>query len=366
MKKMYLLLILLIIPVFIAYSQKWSYLLNEKSIVSITEDKNGSIWVATFEDGVYRITGDDIDEINKKNGLSYPNVKTVFIDSKNRVWIGTGKTGITADGNGICVYDGTNWTYYTKKDGLASDAVFSFFEDSGGRMWCGTANGVCLLKDDKWQIIDEIKIARFTAPRFFEDKDGSVWFIYERGIFKYNDKGVIQFDENSGLGFNAALSWAQDKDGNYWFGHFRRNYSRFDGKRFETYDVGTLSVITLWAEKGAYTHEPVTVFVDSKNRIWIEAKGTGGGLFIYKNGKPEKIMEKEKYTYFHEIINICEDKTGNVWFGTIDQGACRFDGTNWFYYEKPELPHNQVNIIFPDSRGNIWFGTFKGLAKLEF
>ncbi len=365
MKKICFLFLMLMITVFSAYSQKWSYFLEGKGVNDITEDKNGNIWVASSDDGAYLIIGNSIKEFNKKNGLSFQNLKTVFIDSKNRIWIGTGKTGITAEGNGICIYDGAQWKYYTKKDGLASDAVFSFFEDSRGRMWCGTANGVCLLKDEKWQIIDEIKIARFTAPQFFEDNNHDIWFMYERGIFKYNDKGVTQFDESSGLAFKAALSWAKDKDGNYWFGHFRRHYSIFDGKRFVTYDVGSLSVITLWAEKGEYTHEPVIAFVDSKNTVWIEAKGTGGGLYFYENGKPVKITEKEKYTYFNEIINICEDKKGNVWFGTIDQGACRFDGTNWFYYEKPELPNNQVNRIFIDSKNNVWFGTEKGLAKLE-
>jgi|WetSurSiteA1Bulk_404760.scaffolds.fasta_scaffold19114_3 ligand-binding sensor domain-containing protein len=346
-------------------SQKWSILLEGKCILSIAEDKNGTIWVATFEDGLFQITGDNIKEYDKKNGLSFPFLRSVFIDSKNRVWIGTAKTGMTADGNGICIYDGTQWKYYTKKDGLISDAIFSFFEDSKGRMWCGTASGICLLNGDKWQTIDEIKIARFTSPAFFEDKNGDVWFMYERGIFKYNDKGVTQFDETSGLGFQAALSWTRDKDGNYWFGHFRRNYSKFDGKKFETYDVGTFSVISLIADKGAYTHEPVLVFVDSKNNIWIEAMGAGGGLYEYKDGKPEKIMEKEKFTYFHQIKTISEDKSGNVWFGTVDQGACRFNGTEWTYYEKPQLPHNQVNKIFADSKNNVWIGTLKGLVKVE-
>jgi ligand-binding sensor domain-containing protein len=76
-------------------------------------------------------------------------------------------------------------------------------------------------------------------------------------------------------------------------------------------------------------------------------------------------MEKEKLTYFHQIQTICEDKSGNVWFGTVDQGACSFDGASWTYYERPQLPHNLVSKIFTDSKNNVWIGTLKGLVKVE-
>jgi len=145
MKKLAFLFFLMIVCSLNGSSQKWSYFLNGKGVNDITEDKNGNIWVTTYENGACQITGNDVKEFNEKNGISYSDLKAVFIDSKNRVWIGTGKTGITADGKGICIYDGVKWKYYTEKDGFTSNAVFSFFEDSKGRMWCGTAKGICVL-----------------------------------------------------------------------------------------------------------------------------------------------------------------------------------------------------------------------------
>lgn len=365
MKRFCISCLMLVTMTFIASSQKWTYFLEGKGINDITEDKKGNIWTATYENGAYQISGKEVKEFSEKNGLSWSSLKAVYIDSKNNVWIGTGKTGITADGKGISIYDGTKWKYYTEKDGLASNAVFSFFEDSKGRMWCGTAKGVCLLKGDKWETMDAITPARFTAPNFFEDKGGNVWFMYEGGIFKYDGKEVKAYDENSGLAIKQTLCWTIDKDGTIWFGHVRRHFSKFRDNKFETFDVGNFNAGALWLFRGSYLYEPVFVYSDSGGLLWIAAQGSGGGLFNLKNGELTNLSEKEEVLKASRINGIYEDTKGNLWFSNLYKGANRFDGTKWYDYTPPELPHKQVNKILIDSKGNIWFGTHKGLAKLE-
>lgn len=188
MKKLFFSGILVLLTLNGIYCQKLTTLLNGINVFGISEDKSGNLWVITYENGLFRLSGSEIKNYTTKDGLSYKNLEAVFVDSKNRIWIGTGKTGMTADGKGICVFDGKDWKYYTEKDGLSSNAVFSFFEDSKGSMWCGTSKGVGLLNGEKWQNIDNIKIERFTAPALFEANKGDVWSMYERGIYKSNDK----------------------------------------------------------------------------------------------------------------------------------------------------------------------------------
>jgi len=346
-------------------SQKWSYFLEGKGIHDITEDKNGNIWAATYDDGAYMISGNNVKEFNEKNGLSWSSLKAVYVDSKNNVWIGTGKTKITADGKGVCIYDGSKWKYFTEKDGLASDAVFSFFEDSKGRMWSGTAKGICLLKGEKWVTIDSISPSRFTAPAFFEDKTGNVWFMYEGGVFKYGNNGLKTFDSSSGLALKQTLSWTIDKEGAIWFGHVRRHFSKFSNDKFETFDVGNFKAGALILFTGAYLYEPVRVYSDSRGYLWIAAMGAGGGLFHLKNGELTQINEKDGVQKPERIGRISEDKRGNIWFSNMWKSANRYDGTKWYQYSTPELPDVQVNTLFIDSKDNIWFGTHKGLAKLE-
>lgn len=54
----------------------------------------------------------------------------------------------------------------------------------------------------------------------------------------------------------------------------------------------------------------------------------------------------------------CEDKFGNLWFGTSGAGACRFDGKTFkTFTTKHGLAGNNVRRIIEDSKGNIWFAT---------
>jgi ligand-binding sensor domain-containing protein/two-component sensor histidine kinase len=62
-----------------------------------------------------------------------------------------------------------------------------------------------------------------------------------------------------------------------------------------------------------------------------------------------------------EIYSICEDKRGNLWFGSLGGGIIRFDGyTFTSYREEDGLVNNFVRTIYEDSKGNLWIGTEEG------
>lgn len=56
------------------------------------------------------------------------------------------------------------------------------------------------------------------------------------------------------------------------------------------------------------------------------------------------------------VLTVFQDSKGNFWFGSEQEGACRFDGKVYTYFTTEEgLPVNQVRAIQEDSKGNIWF-----------
>ena len=63
--------------------------ISNNFISKIVEDKTGNIWLAT-EDGLNRINPDgSIDIFKDSDGLPSSWILTVFIDSKDRLWVGT-------------------------------------------------------------------------------------------------------------------------------------------------------------------------------------------------------------------------------------------------------------------------------------
>lgn len=66
------------------------------------------------------------------------------------------------------------------------------------------------------------------------------------------------------------------------------------------------------------------------------------------------------------IVEIFEDKKGNLWFGTMAKGVARYDGKGLTYFStKDGLCGNTVSSIAEDKEGNLWFGTHSGLSKYD-
>lgn len=66
------------------------------------------------------------------------------------------------------------------------------------------------------------------------------------------------------------------------------------------------------------------------------------------------------------VVEIFEDKKGDLWFGTVSEGVARFDGKTLTYLTKDDgLVDNSVVAIAEDKYGNMWFGTHGGLAKYD-
>ncbi|MFT6923268.1 MAG: ligand-binding sensor domain-containing protein [Crocinitomicaceae bacterium] len=70
--------------------------------------------------------------------------------------------------------------------------------------------------------------------------------------------------------------------------------------------------------------------------------------------------------YTQGICSILQDRKGNYWFGSYQEGACLFDGEKFTYFTVNDgLSDNQVRTIQEDQNGGIWFGTAKGVTSYK-
>jgi len=97
---------------------------------AIARAGDGSIWCATDTNGLYRIRGNVATHFDISNGLCSNTVHCLFVDSSQRLWIGTNA--------GIASYDKTGFHRYGIADGLAADDVTAIGEDREGNLWVAT------------------------------------------------------------------------------------------------------------------------------------------------------------------------------------------------------------------------------------
>lgn len=67
-----------------------------------------------------------------------------------------------------------------------------------------------------------------------------------------------------------------------------------------------------------------------------------------------------------DIKSVVEDRKGQIWIGTWEQGLLRYSPQEELYYTYDGInPGNSAHVIFQDEAGNIWIGTWRyGLVKL--
>lgn len=61
-----------------------------------------------------------------------------------------------------------------------------------------------------------------------------------------------------------------------------------------------------------------------------------------------------------------EDKEGNLWFGTTENGLYRYDGKSFRQFLMADgLLSNSISSLLEDSTGKIWIGSDKGLCSYD-
>lgn len=77
-----------------------------------------------------------------------------------------------------------------------------------------------------------------------------------------------------------------------------------------------------------------------------------------------KVSDTLKFTT--GIRSILQDSKGHYWFGSDQEGVCRYDGKTFTYFTTDNgFCGKQVLSIKEDETGRIWFGTSSGLCYFD-
>ncbi len=102
---------------------------------TLTEDKDGGLWIGTQGDGIYKIKDGRQWHFGRNEGLSNEDIRSLFLDGEGALWIGT-------FGGGLNRYLDGKFTSFTTRNGLVNDSLGSILEDAHGNLWCASLAGV--------------------------------------------------------------------------------------------------------------------------------------------------------------------------------------------------------------------------------
>lgn len=341
---------------------------------SFYADNKNHTWITTYGGGLYcydRVTNQLQHFSSTPNGLSSNYLLSILEDRSGLIWVGAEHTGLNK-----LVPQSLNVAHIFPEDATVTrytaNSVKTIFEDSRSRIWVSTRNGALYLYNNK---LEKIRSLEHLLPGqsaniycITEDTKGYLWIGTKgNGLYIVHRDSLFlkarHFDLPAGeTGSNSSrqvYTILQDKQQRMWIGTFG------SGLHLAVYKGGndiSFRQFFINNETPVYIR---CLLQDKTNRIWA---GTNSGLFMFD---PDLLLRDEKAykrLVSNEIKTICEDHKGRIWIGTTGGGFSQFiPATGKFinYTTQQGLSHDIVNGMIEDRQGNLWISTENGVTRFN-
>ena len=345
------------------------------SIADICMAADSSIWLADYNGGVhhYNPVTKEYYYIDKKLLPGFGNgVRSITDDGKGNLYIGLRMEG-------LIIYNTHNKRSRFFKNNpadpnsLPGDNVRSVFIDHLQNIWVGTNKGLALFDPTKgiFRVFKHEKgnpntLAGDNIMQVTETSDNTLWIASDIGgiskldlnKFNHPNTGEVAFTqltrENYALSSNNTRRVLQDAYGNMWVA----NYST--GVDF--IPSSTTSFMTL-----NFMGDPIVnvsaLFCDSKDNLWI---GQDNKISQYRQGTIVHQWDFSQYisNSSSSVYLFREDPQGNIWFGTADNGVLMLNPTTGAFTRFDSTKDLDVNALYIDKDGKVWAGTEDGVYTI--
>lgn len=279
-------------------------------------------------------------EYNETNGLPTGEANTVLQTQDGYVWIGSY--------GGLIRYDGTNFRNYSNERMILSSSIRSLFEDSKGRLWIGTNDrGVYLYENNEFTHYGYEDETEFLSVRSFaEDHNGTIYVGTTSGLARIEEGGMVRV--NDAVYGTTVYSMAVDENDVLWTCmNDGIAMLLMDGEVIYTFDSNELLEAPIYCagqtgENGLYlgTSENLVYQVEFRNQ---EYNSESFLLHKYSTGEISTVNE------------IRQDAEGNVWIAALNgTGYLDLKG-QWHTVVGKHV--TAVNTVAFDYEGNVWLAS---------
>jgi signal transduction histidine kinase/streptogramin lyase len=251
------------------------------------EDNEGNIWFGTTRE-VIKYDGKSFLRFDTTRGLSAPDVRSIFQDSRGHLWFG-------GNGGGITRYEpATNgkpaaFFHFMETEGFISRGTYSIKEDKSGNIWFASL-GIGATKYTPSVDGQSGTFVHYTAAEglpggvssILADKKGYLWFSGGNGLVRYEPSKLghsgtfTNFASEQGLTFNGLGGIVEDKAGVLWI-ISRNGLSKYDPS--DSLKTGS-PFINFTTAEGLSNNILSRLVEDKEGNLWIPTYGGGVNKMI--------------------------------------------------------------------------------------
>lgn len=307
------------------------------SVTGISQGYLGKIWISmdgggivVFDKKTNKVSHIDQFDNNSYTGLTNDYFETLFVDSKQNIWVGSWDHGLFFLKKGTKKF--INYSMESTGGELKSNTIYSITEDSEGIIWIGTFyKGLHSFNPNKnkFTYYDSEPFAKnalnnTNIRKVLVDSKDNLWLGTEIGLFKIDKKNPDNFN---------ITSMADRMSEKY------KNYSTAN------------YVLSLFQGKDT-------------NALWIGTKGAALCKYDYNT---DAFTWYNKFNNLNEenVSGIINDSDGNIWVSGnsgISKLNTKTDTFTNFTNDDGLLSNDfNINAAFKDDEGMLYFGNFQGV-----
>jgi signal transduction histidine kinase/ligand-binding sensor domain-containing protein len=296
----------------------------------IMQSADGALWIAGPGTEIQRV------DYQTSRWLTYQDLSFQWASPAGAQWF------LHRDGR-VVVQETNRWTSYGGEDGLI-DAPVALLGTRSGEIWAAGSHAhtaaTARFDGQKWTrcIHDDLSWG-VDWRAALESADGSVWFgaAVDSSNPKRQIAGLMQFHHGT------------------WTHHHQ------PGQPPQNSGAEDLAALLPATQRP----EPVGKFFclgESRDgNIWA-----GRNLLVLHDGHKWSVFSPPPDIHFGVIETIFSSRERDLWIGTRQFGAVRYDGNHWQQFQgKDSLVANTVRSLVETSDGSIWAATDRGFSRFD-
>ena len=302
--------------------------LAEDRVISLCEDHVGNIWAGLHarEPNFFRTEPSPFIPLSRNpsnlNTYGETFVNAIYEDHEGVLW-----TGTTGGLNRVDPRSGQSTSYLPPGQGTSND-IIAINEDASGALWIGTFGGGLSRFDKRTghyktylhEPSNPSSLSDNRVSRLLVDHDGLMWITTWNGLDRFDPTtgGFVTYKQDKNSDEEAYFNITEDRTGSLWMGSW-----------------------------GAV------------NRL--DPKTSQFTIYPHKVGDPKSLSSNES------VNSVYEDHSGTIWAATYNglNKLNRESGTFTRYFVREGLPTNNLSCMLEDRSGMLWMSTSRGLSKFD-
>ena len=309
---------------------------------AIVETSDGFIWIGSYA-GLIRYDGNTFERLSSTTGLT--SVVSLYVDSRERLWIGT-------NDNGVAVMEHGEFRRWGKLEGMKSAHTRAITGDQNGNIYVATTSGIMII-DQQYNLtaMEEADIADAYMRSLVTGPDGKIYGTTDSGdLITIQDGKLTSFIRSEDSSTQGAGYILPDPEA--------------PGKVY----VESSEFVLLHANMGESLSDVEKIHIEPLRYIQ-QMKYIDGKIWICA-GNGIGVLDGNRFTVLRELPidnsvgNVMTDYLGNLWFTSSRQGVMKVVPNQFLNVcERYSLPQMVVNSTCM-YKGNLFVATDTGLLVL--